>query len=310
MKRTLGNLIEDLSVDDGTNYFIGNPGTGPTGAAEVARLMANPGSQPDSRCFFRDPSVPESLGCTGDFPKGVRDYEAYTLFFEKRLTEDQPWQFKFSYTVSFLNGNIGGGFAPNNGQLDPNLTSQFDLVSLLENRLGFLDFDHRHTIKFFGSFNFKKLGLEGLTLGVGVDTRSGRPVSHLGAHDLYGPSEAFALKRGSGGRLPWLTNANLFVEYKFNIVKGVTLAINANIFNFLNLKETVAVDQNYTFDPICPIAGGGVGDLGNLRIADGSDPVTGKCIPSSDSPTVNPNYRQATLFQAPIAARLGLKLSF
>ena len=44
------------------------------------------------------------------------------------------WLAQVSYTYSYLRGNYAGLFRPETGQLDPNINSDFDLRSLLENR--------------------------------------------------------------------------------------------------------------------------------------------------------------------------------
>ncbi len=47
-----------------------------------------------------------------------------------------------------------GSSSPETGQLDPNVNSDFDLVSLLPNRTGPLPGDRRHQIKVFGAKDF------------------------------------------------------------------------------------------------------------------------------------------------------------
>src|SRR5205807_1865491 len=105
-------------------------------------------------------------------------------------------------TVSYLRGNWEGLFRGDTGQLDPNINSDFDLVSLLPNRTGPLNSDHTHQIKVFAA---KELVLPGgliANLGLSYRGTSGAPLNYLGAHDTYGPGEAFILARGSAGRLP------------------------------------------------------------------------------------------------------------
>jgi hypothetical protein len=62
-------------------------------------------------------------------------------------------------------GNYPGTFSANNGQLDPNISSQYDLPELLLNRDGPLPNDRPHNIKVTGSYTVPfKSG--GLTFGV------------------------------------------------------------------------------------------------------------------------------------------------
>jgi hypothetical protein len=71
--RSMNNVIETMSRDEGTTFFIGNPGH----------------------------------GATSDFPKARRDYDAMTLYFERAFASQ--WLAMGSYTLSHLRGNYSGG---------------------------------------------------------------------------------------------------------------------------------------------------------------------------------------------------------
>jgi hypothetical protein len=73
------NVIEDMSRDEATTYFIGNPGSG------IAK----------------------------DFPKGQRDYDGVSLFFTKNFSD--KWLAQVSYTLSYLRGNIAGLYRSETG---------------------------------------------------------------------------------------------------------------------------------------------------------------------------------------------------
>jgi hypothetical protein len=111
--RWMTRTIEDMSRDEATTYFIGNPGYG------IAR----------------------------DFPKAQRVYDAVMLYVDKKFTRN--FLMNASYTLAFNRGNISGLFRPESGQLDPNINSTFDLVSLLVNQYGYLPGDTSHAIKLF-----------------------------------------------------------------------------------------------------------------------------------------------------------------
>ena len=100
-------ILEDMSNNIGDNFVIGNPG------------------------FAKNIT----------FPEAVRDYDAVTLSFKKALSNGLFAH--ASYTGSCLRGSWSGLFKPENGQLDPNLTSDFDLYSLTENTKGPLPGDRR-----------------------------------------------------------------------------------------------------------------------------------------------------------------------
>jgi outer membrane receptor protein involved in Fe transport len=344
-KRVIGNIIEDMSVDDGNTYFLGNPGKGAKALPNAAgtgglpggvidQLMKDPqfnASKIPSECRLRagydqktlnDKTNLPSMLCTGDFPTPVRDYDAWTVYFEKRKTEDQPWQFKVSYTLSWLKGNYSGLFENDNGQLDPNITSLFDLPSLLINKFGYLPQDHRHIIKLYGSYEIPKkyMGNHGFTVGIGLSAEAGGPLNAQGLHEVYRTPEVNIFPRGyipdangnpTEGRLPWLLSPDLFLEYSYQITKTVKLSFNAVIFNFLNLQEALFKDQRYTLDPVCPITGDiSKMNISQLKLATGFDPVTGACTPGSGTVHQNPDYLKATLKQLPTSARFGLRLTF
>jgi hypothetical protein len=234
-KRWLNDTIEDMSRDEATTYFIGNPGRG----------MAS------------------------DFPKAVRDYDALTAYAQRDFGDS--WLGQVSYTLSSVRGNYAGLFRPETGQLDPNINSDFDLQSLMPNREGPLPGDHTHQIK---TFVAKDIELPyGMILQVGGSVRaeSGAPTDYLGAHEIYGVGEVFLLPRGSGDRLPWRVNGDLHVGYGINVGRGSTVTLGVDVTNLFNFQEVVAIDDVYTTSSVLPIAGGSRDDLpSGVRAADGS----------------------------------------
>jgi hypothetical protein len=277
-RRYLNAVIEDMSRDEGFTYFIGNPGMG------VAQ---------------------------NDFPKGWRNYNAFTFYFTKALRDF--WYTQASYTYSTLRGNYSGTFRPENNQLEPNLTSDFDLKSLIANRDGSLPADHTHSLKLFGAKGFHFDGATEFTVGLSYIGRSGAPLNYLGAHYLYGPGEAFILPRGSAGRLDWVNSIDSHLGLSYRLARGYTLSVGADIFNLFNFQTATAVDQNYTFATVQPIQGGSPADLNtcnatnpanrtqcNLKNFDGT-PFSG---------ATNPNFRQPIAYQPPRSFRFTARVNF
>ncbi len=161
-RRRLNNIIEDMSRDEATTYFIGNPGKG------IAK----------------------------DFPEAIRDYDAFTLHFSRSF--QQHWLAEASYTLSWLEGNYSGLFRPETGQLDPNITADFDLQSLLPNQIGPLPGDRRHQLKLFAAKDWVLGQYHSVLTGIGARATSGGPTNYLGSHALYGPNEVFILRTGLG----------------------------------------------------------------------------------------------------------------
>lgn len=260
--RWLNKVIEDMSRDEAATYFIGNPG----------------------------------YGIAKDFPKARRVYDAASLFIEKRWSRN--WMVTGSYTLSWLRGNIAGLFRPETGQLDPNINSDFDLISLLENRTGYLPGDTRHSFKVFAAGEIVLGHGQALRLGGAVRARSGGPTNYLGSHILYGFDESFILPRGSGPRLPWQFSIDPTVGYTKVLRKDLRLTITMDIFNVANFQQVVLIDERYTFDEVNPIKGGTPDDLAKLTTTSGT-PVT-----------VNPNFGNPIAYQQPRQFRFGLRLTF
>ncbi|MEM7480718.1 MAG: TonB-dependent receptor [Acidobacteriota bacterium] len=268
-ERGIENVIEDISVDGGQTYFITNPG----GITTVNPVTGAP---------LASPAV---------FPEPVRDYEAIELTINKRFTNN--WQLYSSYVNSENFGNYGGLFRQDNGQLDPNITSLYDLPSLLVGAEGLLPNDREHQFKIYGSYlwPFK------LITGFYGQFLSGTPISQLGAHPIYGTSERFVTPRGSFGRTPDVWNLDLHVEYPIEFGNGVELKLIGDIFNVTDEQEATTVDQDWTFErltatPTPPDCGG---------------PGTGR---GTACPNGNPNFGTPTTFQAPRTVRFGVKLAF
>lgn len=268
-ERGIENVIEDISTDGGQTYFITNPeGT-----------------------FTVNPVTGAPLASPAVFPKPVRDYEAIELTFNKRFTNN--WQLYSSYVNSENKGNYGGLFRQDNGQLDPNITSLYDLPDLLVGADGLLPNDREHQFKLYGSYlwPFK------LITGFYGQFLSGTPISQLGAHRIYGNNERFITPRGSFGRTPDVWNVDLHVEYPITFGNGTELKLIADVFNVTDEQKASAVDQTWTFERAD-------------RTTDPNEcggPGTG---PGTACPNGNPNFGTPTAYQSPRTVRFGVKLAF
>ncbi len=260
--RWLTRAIEDMSRDEATTYFIGNPG----------------------------------YGIAQDFPKAERVYDSAVLYLDKRFTNH--WLLTGSYTLSWLRGNIAGLFRPETGQLDPGINSDFDLISLLDNRIGYLPGDTRHVLKVFSAGEIMLPNHNAIVLGGAFRARSGRPINALGSHALYGSGEAFLLPRGTYGRTPWNFQIDTNIGYSKQFSKDVVLTLTMDVFNIFNFQQVLGVDQNYTFSDVVPIKDATLEDLKGLQDVNGEDLV------------LNPNFGNPTAYQRPRLFRFGARLTF
>ncbi|MET0405167.1 MAG: TonB-dependent receptor [Cystobacter sp.] len=261
-RRMMNDVIEDMSINETTNYFIGNPGRG-IGAA---------------------------------FPKAVRDYDAVAVYLNKAFSD--LWLAQASYTWSSLRGNYPGFYRPDNNVLAPNVTSEFDLLSMTQNKEGPLAADRTHNIKLFGSREFIVSRTSSVDVGLSYRAISGSPLNVTGAQYLYGPGFTYLLPRGSGGRLPWVHNVDTHVGFNYKLGRGMVGTLTLDVFNLFNFQAVTNRDQNYTFDSVEAIVDGKLADLETAKNRAG------------DALTLNPNYGKPTAYQAPRSIRIGARVSF
>jgi outer membrane receptor protein involved in Fe transport len=279
--RHMRNVIEDGSFDDGNNYFIFNPGRNEPGTTERAACEGDAASGRAPRCFGR----------------AQRFYRAVEFTATKRFTNN--YQFIASYVYSSLTGNYEGLFRNDNGQSDPNITSLFDLQSLLDNTYGRLPNDRPHQFKFNGSYRTPwKLLVSG-----NFYVQSGTPFNQLIPHVIYGNNEGFGVQRGTAvvpvvtasqpgfpntvegigsSRTPTTMNLDMGVYYPIRIGEKKEIRLTGDWFNVFNSQRAVTLDQTYSINSGVP------------------------GVPA----TLNPFYGSALLVQAPSAFRFGAKFTF
>jgi outer membrane receptor protein involved in Fe transport len=275
------NVVEDGSFDDGDTYFIFNPGRNEPGTTEANACAGDPTTGRIPRCFGR----------------AQRFYRAVEFTATKRFTNN--YQFIASYVFSSLTGNYEGLFRNDNGQSDPNITSLFDLQSLLDNTYGRLPNDRPHQFKFNGSYRtpFK------LLISGNFYMQSGSPFNQLIPHPVYGNNEGFGVQRGTAivptvtatqpgfpnivdsigsNRTPTTMNLDLGVYYPIKVGEKRELRLQGDWFNVFNSQRAVTLDQTFTVN----------------------SGVTGVL------PVSNPFYGAALLVQAPSSFRFGAKFTF
>jgi hypothetical protein len=298
--RWLGRAIEDTGGDDDNPApsLLANPGG--ASADEVKRLQERaarlqgiadaPGATDADKAAAADARA-DANAASGPAPE--RTYTAVQLMASKRFGHN--WFFSGSYTWSRLRGNYTGLYSADNDQRDPNLTTQFDVVSAMANRYGALPNDRPHLIHADGSYAFV-WGRSTLVTGLGFVGQSGQPLTPLGRSQVLGGKESFILPRGSAGRTPFVTRFDLHLAYRTKLAGKATVEAFIDIFNLFNQRAVLTQDQEFTVDAVAPLPPGS-----NLSDATASD---GNAVQR------NPNYLAATSYQAPIAGRLGLRVMF
>jgi len=308
--RRMGRVIEDVSTDGANTYIIANPGE--WSAEEEKKLQDRIMRLDPSETVLRGRLMSQLRMFQGIriFDKPRRDYNALQFTLTRRFSKALYVQ--GSYTYSRTMGNYPGLVSYDNGQLDPNISSQYDLIELLGNRIGPLRTDRPHYIKIDGYYNwdFKKAGA--LTTGIRYRALSGIPTNALGAHYLYGPDESFLLPRGQLGRTEFDHGLDLHIGYRRKLSKGMELELFADIYNVYNRQGTFEVDETYApqvnYDGIeqnaNPVSGGTYEDLLWVK------QINNAGVESATPIGRNPNFQNTSRRYAPAYGRLGLRLTF
>ena len=288
--RYQGQVIEDGSFDDGNNYFIFNPGR---------RGDATHGATTEDGACAGDVASARAPRCFGP---ARRYYRAIEITATKRFTNN--WQFIGSYVFSSLIGNYEGLFRNDNGQSDPNITSLFDLQSLLDGTYGRLPNDRPHQLKFDGSYRtpFK------LLIGGSFRAQSGIPFNQLTPHPVYGNNEGFGVTRGTAIvpavtatqpgfpnvvdsigaiRTPFTWNLDMNAYYPIKLGETKEIRFQADWFNVFNNQKAIRLDETFSINSGIP----GVANTPANRLP-------------------NPFYGAGTIFQFPSSLRLGVKFTF
>jgi hypothetical protein len=240
--------------------------------------IGNPGKGLMDRVFTLDYSQ------TFPAPRAKRTFKGLQLDANKRFSDN--WQAMASYIFSKLEGNFDGEYAPfTNIGADPNITAAYDYYDFFTDgrnldritNTGPLSNDRRHQLKMSGIYETPYK----LSLGVSAYWRSGTPVTRYGFSDAYGRYEFFLTERGGEGRTPATYDADLHLGYPIK-AGPTTVRLLLDVFNVLNAQRAILLDQRWGFQE--------------------SD--------NAAATPANPRYMEPVLRTPPIAARLGVRVSF
>ncbi len=258
--RAQGSVIEDGSFDEGRTFFLFNPGESET----------------------------ERMACTtpfGCFGRARRYYRALEITATKRFTTN--YQFIASYVYSSLTGNYEGFYCNDNNQGLANLSTLFDIQSLLANKYGRLPNDRPHQFKFDGSYRTSWK----VMVSVSFRAQSGIPFNALIPHPLYGDNEGFEVPRGTAinpltgsNRTPATYSLDLGAHYPIKLGEDSQLRLQVDWFNVTNAQHAIRQDET-------------------LRTNSGIAGAQGIQFP-------NPFFGQGTIFQYPSSLRVGVKWQF
>ena len=274
--KQVDRAIEDTGALDASSneiYIIANPGEGLTSLA------------------FTNPNVA--------LPKPVRDYDSVEFAYEKRMRNN--WYLRSSYLWSRLYGNYSGlSQSDENGRTSPNVGRLWDYPLMMFQdggvpALGPLATDRPHQFKTQFIYQFPM----GTSLGINEYIASGLPVSReIGIYPGNNLPVNY-LGRGSDGRTPMYSQTDLYVQHTFNM-GGRNLQISFNVLNLLNQDTSVGRFSTYQ-------------QGSNSVTPDEAAFYSGRQTLASLIPTQaikDPRFLMDDRFQAPIAARFGIKFLF
>jgi len=248
------------------------------GWPDVVRLGVTVRERHLGRALEDDHGVLTGAGRNGGVA-ATREYTEVATWLENAPTARLG--VRIGYAWSRLRGNWPGPYDPATGY---NLSSSplFDDGGD-HNATGALPNDQPH--RFFAELALRG-GWRGLVVegGLRASAISGRP-----RDARIGTAEDFAIARGSVGRLPLVSAANLHLAARRGRVTATL-----DVFNLFDRRAPTSVDDVYASDAR-PVDGGDRGDL--IWLKDDFD----------DGPAHrNPGYGLPTRYQAPVAAVLGL----
>ena len=167
-------------------------------------------------------------------PKAVRDYDA--VEFAARRPLANHWAFSVSYLWSRLYGNHSGlSQSDENGRVSPNVGRVYDYPAIMFDQsgrpvYGNLATDRPHQLKAFLVYS---AGL-GLSVSAFQYVGSGLPVTREAAvlPPSYYPMQY--LGRMSDGRMPTMSQTEVYVQHDFTITKGTRLSAAIGVMNLFN----------------------------------------------------------------------------
>jgi outer membrane receptor protein involved in Fe transport len=297
--RSLPSVIEDMSTDGGSNFLIGNPSANYDDEADRLDDLAMAEANESLAALYR--SRASQLRSVKRFDPPSRNYDALQVSAKTRATRNSL--LLATYTYSRAIGNYPGLFSTETTQLDPNITSQYDLPDLMPNRYGASGLDRPHNLKVDGFYQFdlKKAGL--VILGASVRAQSGIPGNTLAAHPIYGQREAYLLPRGALYRSPASMQIDTHTSYGYQISKDMRIEGYLEIFNLFNQQPELSIDDNYTTNFALPIVGGDRGDLDHAKASDDRRQTPNVV-------TRNLNYGKTATRQNPLTGQVGFRLTF
>jgi hypothetical protein len=271
--RDIPRVLEDVQPFPIVAGDLGIPG-----ASTADYVLTNPG-----------PTTPTAGDLGASFEQPIHTYNAVEFTADKRFSD--RWALQASYRYSRLRGTFEGFFRDDNGQSDPGITSLFDFptndpsyTAIGVPQFGYqgdvrylgalgegpLPLDRPHQVKVFGNYEFPFA----LNVGVGLTFSSGKPLTALAAHPVYGNAgEIPDGVRGSGfdtvdgflTRTKPVYDTSVHADYHLALHKAQRIVLMADIFNLFN--QQTALDYDPDTQTSFPVVNPDFGDPSRSNLA-------------------------------------------
>ena len=243
--------------------------------------------------------VPEGATSPVNVPKAKRNYDALELSLERRLSN--RWSARASYTLSRLSGNYAGlAQSDEDGRVAPNTGLNFDypLRSFDEKGTpvdGVLATDRTHQTK----VNFLVDWPWGSSIGARWFAASGIPRTREAA--FFPGIPVMYRGRNSDGRLPFLSQFDVYLQQELRVAGPVRLTVSANVINLFNQGAATNYFPNELF----------MGQLIRINEADiFHGGIDTQAVIAEQRLVRDARFLMDSGNQAPRSIRLGIKLGF
>jgi hypothetical protein len=209
-------------------------------------------------------------------PPPKREYTALELALEGTWRRAQ---YRASYVLARTYGNYTGLYGSDYDAAMPGGNATFMSPWQAVNSTGLLPNDRTHVIKLSGAVR----PVPSLALGAFLSVASGIPENDFGGSPIgtqYPPT--FLEQRGTVGRTPTVWDLNMRLAYELPWRRPGQCRMVLDLLHVANPRTAVEVDPQHYF----------------------AQDTLGRQV------NPNPNYLHPTVFQPPMAARLGIEVSF
>jgi carboxypeptidase family protein/TonB-dependent receptor-like protein len=284
------------------NYIIANPGEGLVQQFDISTGTSVYLPQEPGGVFPAGAQLITN-------PKATRNYNSVEVGLQKQFADN--WFLRGSYMWSRDAGNYSGlSSSDENGRDNPNNSRDFDYPAMSFDQTGKvldgpLDTDRTHQVKVQALYQFKF----GTSVGMNAFVESGTPITRqvpIIDPDRY---PIRYLGRLSDGRLPILSQADLYVQHEIKIGGGRRVQLSANVLNLFNERTAINRVTAMRRTGAIPLGPGFYTEAAFYAGQLNFDQLIASAV-AAGKMSLNPQFLMDNSYQPPIVARFGVKFLF